>query len=374
LTATLATEVTLAGGEGTEVMVEGAAADEEDLGIARDRAIRDALRKAVEQGVGTYLNSDTRVQNFQLLSDRIYTQASGYVSSYRVVGEWQESGLYRVAVRAKVKLDRIEDDLAAIGILVEEQGRPRIMVLVKELDNLTDIIVDDKMMSQELLETMLLGSFQAKGFPVVDAAAVEANLRRDQLKAILAGDDKAAQQLALRTGAEIVVAGTAQRSSETKTMPYTGSATMFYKLRLSVRAVNVATAAVIGASAFSREVPFSEDEARRQAADSAANELVSEILAGWKRRANTLEIRAENADFAKVQKFRSELLARIRGVTSVVQRELLGTSALLEVVSEASAQEMVGDLGSKTFSVPFTVTGFAGNRIEIKFTDAGGDK
>jgi TolB-like protein len=361
-------EVLLAGGDGTEVMVEGAAANDGDLGIARDRAIRDALRKAVEQGVGTYLNSDTRVENFQLLSDRIYTQASGYVSSYRVVGEWQEGGLYRVAVRARVKMERLQDDLGAIGLLIDEQGRPRVMVLLKELDNPDDFLVDDKLMSQQLLETMILDAFQSRGFPVVDAATVEQNLRRDQLKAILAGDDAAARALGERTGAEVVVAGTAQRSTRTATVPYSGTTTEMFKVRVSARVVNVATGAVLGAAALWREVPFSEDEARRAAAETTSAKLISDIVNGWKRRRAALEIHCDNADFTRVQKLRSELLAKVRGVRVVVMRDLIGSQALLEVTAETSPQEIMDDLTAKKLAVGFDVLGLVNNRINIRFT------
>jgi hypothetical protein len=365
-------EVTVSGGEGTDLTVEGAAANEGDLGIARDRAIKDALRKAVEQGVGTYITSDTKVQNFQLLSDNIYSRSQGYVASYRVVGEWQESGMYRVAVRARVKLDRIEDDLAAIGLLIEQQGRPRVMVVVKELANPDDITVDDQMMSQEMLETMMLDAFQAKGFPVVDAATVAANLKRDQLKAILAGDNAAAQALGERTGAEVVIAGTAQRSSERKAVPYSGTVADFYRFRLSCRAINVATAAVMGASALTRELPYSEDEARRAAAESASSKLIGDIVKGWKRGTAALEIHCDNADFTKVQALRSELLAKVRGVRTVVMRDLISNQALLEVTAETSPQEIMDDLTAKKLSVPFEVKGLTGNRIDIRFGDAQG--
>lgn len=366
---TPAAAVTPAPSDGTEVLAEGAAAIEGDLGIARDRAIRDALRKAVEQGVGSYVTSETRVQNYQLLSDRIYSQAQGYVSSYKVLGEWQESGLYRVAIRARVKLDQLQSDLAAIGLLLEEQGRPRVMVVVKELDNPTDFTVSDKMMSQDLLETMILDAFATKGFPVVDAATVAANLKRDQLRAILAGDDAAAQALGQRTGAEVVVAGTAQRSSERKTVPYSGTVTDFYRFRISCRAVNVATAAVLGAASLTREVPFSEDEARRAAAETTASKLISDIVRNWQRRIAAIEIHCTNADFDRVQRLRSELLSGVRGVRTVVIRDLAGSLALLEVTAETSPQEIVDDLTRKKLAVEFVVKGLTGNRIDISFTN-----
>jgi len=358
------TEVTLAGGEGTEVLAEGAAAVTTTPDIVRDQALKDALRMAVAQGVGTYVNSETRVQNFQLLSDRIYSQASGYVSSYRIISENQEAGLYRVVVRAKVKLDRIEDDLEAIGILVAEQGRPRLMVVVKEVAAGTETSLD-----RELVETAIVAAFQAKGFPVVDQATVAENLTRDQLRSILAGDNQAAMAAGLRTGAEIVIAGTMERSRETRSAPYSQSEVGFHKVRLSARAISVQTAEVLGASAVSRELPFSADQAITEAADSTSKVLMGRILAGWKKRANITQLHIQNADNLRVEQLKAEIMAKVRGVTAVISRELIGTRAVVEVVSETSTQEVLQQLTTRGLQVRFTVEGFSGNRIDIKLLD-----
>ena len=44
-----------------------------DQALARDQAIDDALRNAVEQGLGTFVQSSTLVENYQLVSDNILT-------------------------------------------------------------------------------------------------------------------------------------------------------------------------------------------------------------------------------------------------------------------------------------------------------------
>lgn len=357
-------EVIVSGGTGTEILAEGAAAVTTTPDIARDQALKDALRKAVEQGVGTYVNSETRVQNFQLLSDRIYSQSSGYVSSYRIISENQEAGLYRVVIRAKVKLDRIEDDLEAIGILVAEQGRPRLMVVVKELAAGAAPRLD-----RELVETAIVAAFQTKGFPVVDQATVEQNLTRDQLRSILSGDNQAALAAGLRTGAEIVVAGTMEQSKETKRVPYTQGETEFHKVRLSARAISVQTAEVLGASTVSRELPYSADAAINAAADSTSKVLMSRILAGWKKRANITQLHIQNASNLKVEQLKSEIMARIRGVTAVISRELVGTHAIVEVVSETSTQEILQQLTTRGLQTKFVVEGFSGNRIDLKLLD-----
>lgn len=43
-------------------------------------ALHDAMRAAVEQEVGVYLDSRTKVQNYRTLQDTIYAQSEGYIS------------------------------------------------------------------------------------------------------------------------------------------------------------------------------------------------------------------------------------------------------------------------------------------------------
>ncbi len=72
-----------------EVMVDGGRKD-----IARDHAIKYALRKVVEKAVGTFISSETVVENYEVLSDRIYSKAEGYVEEYKVLREKKKGDLY----------------------------------------------------------------------------------------------------------------------------------------------------------------------------------------------------------------------------------------------------------------------------------------
>ena len=55
-----------------EVTVDGAGAD-------RESALRDARRIAVEQVVGTFVDSRTLIENYAVALDNIYTKSSGFV-------------------------------------------------------------------------------------------------------------------------------------------------------------------------------------------------------------------------------------------------------------------------------------------------------
>lgn len=362
-------ESVVIGEEDIEVLAEGVAALTFQGGrdIARDNAIDDALRKAVEQGVGAYIDAETQVENFQLLFDRIYSRTHGYVSGYRIIHEEQEDDLYRVVIRAVVNTGNIENDLAATGILLSEQNRPRLMVVLRELDEQTGLTDEDRLMSGIMFETMLLDHFRQKGFPVVDAATVEDILRRDQLRLILEGDDQTAALIGLEAGAEIVIIGTALHSTDSRMIA--GSLRNIHNYQVSCRAINTRTARVLAAAATTTEIPFSESQARTQAADTTASQLITDILDSWVRRENVTVIVASNTNYTKMQMLRTELLLRLRGVLDVIIRDYTGSRATLEVISEIGTQEVMDELVSPEIETDFEVTGMAGNRIKIRFAD-----
>jgi len=353
----------------TVVITEGVASRGFQAGTAsaRDQAIDDALRKAVEQAIGTYISSETQVANFQLISDNIYSRTRGYVSGYTVIDEEESENLYRVTIRAIVKTDNIENDLAAIGLLLEEQGRPRVMVIVKELGNATQLSDVSSLMGSMMFETMILDNFRQQGFPVVDAATLAEIIAQDQLKLILEGDDQTAALLGIEAGAEIVIAGTALHTATSRIIA--GTSREIHEYQVSCRAINTRTGSLLAGSAITVAMPFSESQARSRAADSTSCELVSSILEDWIQDENTTVIVAVNADFSRVQNLRSELRSKIRGVLDVVTRDFIGSRATIEVISETSTAEVVDEMTSDSFGVDFEITGMSGNRIEIRFTD-----
>lgn len=349
----------------TEVLCEGVSAVIGRVDTARDQAISDALRKAVEQGVGAYIDGETQVENFQLISDRIYSRARGFVSSYRVIHEEQSEGLYRVVVRAVVNTDGIEDDLAAIGILMSGQGRPRVMVLVRELSNTTAMSLAGLDQMGSMFETQLLEGFRRKGFPVVDATTAADIIRRDRLLLILEGDDRTAALVGLEAGAEIIVSGTVARSSENRMIA--GSPREVHVFDVNCRAVNTRTAAVLAASASTTEVPFSENQARSQASGKTADQLITAILDGWTVNVNSTMLHVTNADFQAIEDLKARIRSGIRGVSDVLLRDFTGSRATLEVISETSTTEVIESLTG--IGEGFTITGIAGNRVELRLAD-----
>jgi hypothetical protein len=80
---------------------------------ARERALDDALRQAVEQAVATVLEPPQLVARSSELRLRIYPKARSYVENYRILDEGETSGVFQVHVSATVSTGRLQRDLAA---------------------------------------------------------------------------------------------------------------------------------------------------------------------------------------------------------------------------------------------------------------------
>ncbi|HSA77448.1 MAG TPA: flagellar assembly protein T N-terminal domain-containing protein, partial [Nitrospirota bacterium] len=112
--------------EGVATIQQGA------VDMARDAALEDAQKRAVEQAIGIMIDSQTQVENYQLISDKILSQTKGYISRYNVTGETQEGPLLRVRITADVSLGKLNDDLSTIGILLGQLHKPRTMIMIAE--------------------------------------------------------------------------------------------------------------------------------------------------------------------------------------------------------------------------------------------------
>jgi hypothetical protein len=54
-------------------------------GLNRADALQDALRNAISQAVGVSLRSETRVENYMIISDAIASNTSGYIKKYNIL-------------------------------------------------------------------------------------------------------------------------------------------------------------------------------------------------------------------------------------------------------------------------------------------------
>ena len=143
---------------------------------AKDEALRDAMKKAIEQGVGAVLASETEVENFQVVSDRILTKSKGAIKSYRILREGAvDNGInYEVVISAVVDDDLLNQSMETFRIMQQLTGRKTVMVVYNptvhgELPLNPENGNDFQLIKEGL--TVLRKAFLKRKFEVIDSEA-----------------------------------------------------------------------------------------------------------------------------------------------------------------------------------------------------------
>ena len=106
----------------------------DDAARSREEAIEAARRDAVEQVSGVFIQSESEMKNFDLVKDEVESRSEGYIRTTKVVTEGVANNLYNVTIEAVVvKAAFIKQMQDSLEDLYRRVGRPRVMVLVKEI-------------------------------------------------------------------------------------------------------------------------------------------------------------------------------------------------------------------------------------------------
>ena len=150
------------------------------MGADKNEAVKDASRLAVEQVVGTYIDSRTLINNLMIQLDEVFKKSNGYIKNIQILKEEKlNDSTYRV--QAKIDVDTTPD-----GKLIDELtmlmqlNDPRIAVLVFDMKagsstryEIAEEILNEKLLSMnfshildssmviKLNDTLLLNNISA---------------------------------------------------------------------------------------------------------------------------------------------------------------------------------------------------------------------
>lgn len=349
-----------------------------DEAKAHDDALANALRNAVEQVVGTMVQSDVLVQNYQVVEDRIYSRTSGYVKSYQTISSTKRGdNILEVTIRAVVKKGDLQNDLNAIGLLISQKNKPRIMVLVEEHN--MDKYYYAYYVDLNTTETELTNKFLEKGFTFVDKNVVAGKLKREAVLAALEGDQNMAQSIAQQTGAEVLIIGKAVAKVASGGPAVLREAGMVScQATINLRAVEADNGRIIAttsqqAAAAHIDQMTGGTQALKKAADMAAEDLIRKILENWRSEvysSSTIQLRILNVpSFSDLIKFKNMVKTYVRGVQNIYQRDYSANTGLLELEVRGSTNQVAEELVTKDFT-PYQVqvVNTSANSIVIKLS------
>jgi len=338
---------------------------------AWDEALNDALRKAVEQGVGTFVATELTVEQKKLVDERIYTESRGYIQNYKIVREGETGGIYEVEISALVKMEKLAGDLEAIGLLIRKKQNPRVMVIIysSEIDrNRSFFDSDVAREGNRNTENQVESSLIEKGFKLVDAGQAR---RKKQLESLfLKGDPSRAAKIAKDFGAEILIQGEVRRSFVDKRSVF-GRPTRFFSNEIRMKALETDTGKVLFSGYKTR--PPSGVGALLPLED-ATSELMDEMIEGildqWRKdvfQAGSYQLDISGVSFTLLSRLK-EKLRNIRGLSDVQVRSFQSGHALLEVKYQGAIEELAEKI-SLMKAPSFEIVGLQANALEMKCLD-----
>ena len=172
-------------------------------GYNRDDAIKQALRKALEEGAGAQIASFSQTQDFVLVRDTIYSRASGIVSDFRILSEREgPGGTSIVRLEARVRPSAVAAAWGEVQNVLDQIGRPKIMVWIDER-------IDGELQEDSMVENRIEELFVKSGFDLVTRKARGA---APLPEAADVRDERGAtelQRIAREAGAHILIRGSA---------------------------------------------------------------------------------------------------------------------------------------------------------------------
>lgn len=128
--------------------------------IAREKALDEAKRSAVEKAMGTTIESRTAVEDFQVVKDQIMSRSSGYLKDIKILEENKtDLGTYEITIQAEVEIPDLVDDLDRFKKILKWQKNPRISVVI-EPGLKTDYLSTAQKTANQLIERLKHDGFQ----------------------------------------------------------------------------------------------------------------------------------------------------------------------------------------------------------------------
>jgi hypothetical protein len=180
-------------------VAEDATVRAKGFGSDRSNALEDAYRNAVSQAVGTYVSSETSVENFVVIKDAITTRSKGYITKFDVISEGMQNGMYQMEINATVSLDPIKADAR---MLADAIGGVRFLVMYDPRK-----VKDDEISNYDFAVERVNEYLAGNGYRYIEKARFE-ELQKEAMNMMEASDTTEmsyVQRLGLKSGAQFII-------------------------------------------------------------------------------------------------------------------------------------------------------------------------
>jgi hypothetical protein len=321
--------------------------------IARDRAIDNAQRNAVEEKVGVMITSVSEIENYQVKLDQVLSESKGFINSYKVVSEEREGNNYKVTIEADIGVGKLRDRMSAVDLIMLRKSKPRLM-----------FIFSDRAQKDAIAESSMARYFIAQGFKIIDAESAKIIKGSEDLRN-LTGDRKGIKKIAKSYGAEIIIVGNVE--VVTKLFKMGDVEISANEITVSAKVINGDTGEVIATDSKVRkgEVKVTTEETARELAKG----MKEEILERWSSElTNVATVTVEVSglkSYHELSRFKEHLSTEAKGVKQIHQRSYRNGEAELDVEIRGNTQSLADDIAAITLSgKKIKITDITQNKIE----------
>jgi len=336
------------------------------VGMDKDSARRDAMRKAVEKAAGTYIYSQSKTEDFALVRDTILTRSAGFVQKDEVLSAKKVSdGTWELKLRARVSVKGVVDTWGVVKTLLKEMGRPKIVVFISEK---IDRAVQEDSTVQTRIEKLLLES----GFLLVNKEQIAAIREKDLEAAVAENNLPKLQAVAKRFGAQLFVSGSTSATLTSSRSVY-GVEMHRYGSDGDIKCYRSDTAQLLAAR---NATGYSADRTSHVAAKKALSALGDrigpqvrdDILNFWSdvlQGRGELVLEVEDLSFPQYLKLKKALegIEQIKDVSASYSNKIAKCSIQSDVRAEALAEKLVEKV------LNLEITDVSQNVIKAKLTN-----
>lgn len=320
------------------------------MGIDKESAMRDAARRAVEQVVGTFIDSQTMMEDLVIKLDEVYKKSQGFVKKITVLEEGLADGsTYKVKV--KVDVDTAPDaQLMDSLTMIMRLSDPRIVVAVLEKDSAGQISHNEN--AESALNSKLLGA----GFSHVLDTAQVTDLRNAKLLQNIYEGRRGCFRGKADHAIDYLVIGSFTKDANNVAIPrYKESgmlktSMMNVKATLKVDVIQYNTGNIVG-TFVTEGIGIENNKARAGdkavcvAAERAAEKLVETFKKQGAKAVQGMEFTLIAGSEAKLENVLQELRS-LGAIDNVYIREQAGNKAVLSVESHQKPHEILRQLRS----------------------------
>lgn len=313
-------------------------------GATERDAVHDAMRAAIEEEVGVYIDSQMYVSNYRVINDEIYARSEGYVQSYDVLSRGKEGGVYVVTIRADVTDQILRDDLMTKlqkhAVIAANMEDPRIGVMIFEDDGTENGTIENK----------IINGLRNNGFSrLIDMHQIDASVKNRIANAVYEGDDDLASMLRNQFNADYIVTGLVSGTASGVDIPLDDIpmlGTIGWRdvvVTIDVRMVNVNTGEIVYANSFEGDAQGMSGKAEAKALSEASKGIAQELAReAFKKAANPeqhVTILVTNGKLGSMSEAYGTI-SSIPGVSGVYTRVVQGSNMQIDVDYHGTAHDL----------------------------------